>query len=88
MKTIKELEKEIESSRKHLKEVSLDKFPLIDFFKLNDYFDLIIKESQLEQTNKIKDTIDDLKLSCRIQNDKACWCAPLDRLLEKIQGKV
>lgn len=59
MKTIKELEKEIEEERIKLKSVDIKKLNTKEVIKLNDYIEIIMKEREIVVLKDVLKLIDD-----------------------------
>ncbi len=45
-----------------------------------------MKEREIEGLKNVLKLIDELTLECPIQDDKECWCKPLEDLKQKIKG--
>ena len=87
MKTIKQLEKEIEEERIRLKSVDVKKLNMEELIKLNDYIAIIMDEREIEGLKNVLKLIDD-KLKNPTQADISFGIPHvLKELKQKIQGE-
>ncbi len=88
MKTIKQIQKEIEEERIRLKSVDVKKLNMEELIKLNDYIAIIMDEREIEGLKNVLKLIDEIKLpqdkEYRYSNEYIEeW---VDVLKQKIQG--